>query len=106
MCRLASGDGLATVLAKRFVMVRNLNSRKVVFTRNQPEHSSAYGRSEDKRVTHHETHQGIVCYWSKVGGGAAFCNRADNRGYSAGLSPVAALVLSDKSKIVFLRNQP
>jgi hypothetical protein len=77
ICRLANGDGLATVLAKRLVMVRNFRSRKVVFTRNQPEHSSAYGRSSDKRVTHQETHQGITCYWSGVGGGAAFCNRAD-----------------------------
>jgi hypothetical protein len=106
ICRLANGAGLATVLAKRLVMVRNFRSRKVVFTRNQPEHSSAYGRSSDKRVTHQETHQGITCYWSGVGGGAAFCNRADERGYSAGLSPVAALVLSDKSKVIFLRNQP
>ena len=106
VCHLPTGNGLSTAVAKRVVIVRNHRTGKIVFTRNQPEHSAGTETPNDKRIYHRETHQGIACYWSKVGGGAAFCYRADNHGYSAGLSPVAALVISEDQKVVFLRNHP
>lgn len=105
-CRLANGGGFATAVAHRFVIVRNFETRKIVFTRNQPEDSAGYERSADKRIFHRETHREIACYWSRAGGGAAFCSRADNHGYSVGINPVAALVLTEKGKIAFLKNHP
>jgi hypothetical protein len=75
-----------------------------VFVRNQPDHSPGFGRLNDKRIFHSETHRGIVCSWSRTGGGTVLCNRADRHGYVAGVSKSATIVLNEHGKIVFLRN--
>jgi hypothetical protein len=106
-CRRANATGLAVIVTRRFVMVSRYRSGKVIFIRNQPDNSSlGFGPLNDKRVFHSETHRGIVCYWSRVAGGTALCNREDRHGYVAGVSRLQALVRNEKSKIVFLRNQP
>jgi hypothetical protein len=106
ICHLATGRGFAVAVARRFVIVGSLKTGKRVFVRNQPDHSPGFGPLNDKRIFHSETHRGIVCYWSRVSGGSAFCNRADRHGYLGGLSHLQAMVISEKSKIVFIRNQP
>jgi hypothetical protein len=104
ICQLATGTGFAVAVARRFVIVGSLKTGKRVFVRNQPDHSPGFGPLNDKRIFHSETHRGIVCYWSRKGGGTALCNRADRHGYVAGVSKSAAIVLNEHSKIVFLRN--
>ena len=104
ICQLATGTGFAVAVARRFVIVGSLKTGKRVFVRNQPDHSPGVGPLNDKRILHSETHRGIVCYWSRTGGGTALCNRADRHGYVAGVSKSAAIVLNEHSKIVFLRN--
>ena len=106
ICQLASGSGLAVGVAKRIVIVQSLKTGKRVFVRNQPDHSSGFGQLNDKRTFHSETHRGIVCYWSRTGGGTALCSRADRHGYIAGVSRSAAIVLDEHSKILFLRKHP
>jgi hypothetical protein len=104
VCQLATGTGFAVAVARRFVIVGSLKTGKRVFVRNQPDHSPGFGPLNDKRIFHSETHRGIVCYWSRTGGGIALCNRADRHGYVAGVSKSAATVLNEHNKIVFLRN--
>ena len=105
LCELATGRGFAVAVARRSVIVfSHGRPGKRVFVRNQPDHSPGIGPLNDKRVFHSETHRGIVCTWSRTGGGTALCNRADRHGYVAGVSKSAAIVLNEHSKIVFLRN--
>ena len=104
-CELATGRGFGVAVGRRFVVVFNHGRPgKRVFVGNQPDHSPGIGPLNDKRIFHSETHRGIVCYWSRTGGGTAFCNRADRHGYVAGVSRSAAIVLNERRKIVFLRN--
>jgi hypothetical protein len=104
-CELATGRGFGVAVARRFVVVfSHGRPGKRVFVRNQPDHSPGIGPLNDKRVFHSETHRGVVCYWSRTGGGIALCNRADRHGYVAGVSKSAAIVLNENSKIVFQRN--
>jgi hypothetical protein len=102
ICQLATGTGFAVAVASRFVIVSKTGKR--VFVRNQPDHPPGFGPLNDKRIFHSETHRGIVCYWSRTGGGTALCSRADRHGYVAGVSKSAAIVLNEHGKIVFLRN--
>jgi hypothetical protein len=104
ICHLATGTGFAVAVARRFVIVQSWKTGKGVFVRNQPDHSPGFGPLNDKRIFHSETHRGIVCYWSRTGGGIVRCNRVDRHGYVAGVSKSAAIVLNEHSKIVFLRN--
>jgi hypothetical protein len=104
VCHLATGPGLAVAVARRLVFVQSGKTGKRVFVRNQPDHSPGFGPLSDKRIFHSETHRGIVCYWSRTGGGIALCNRADRHGYVAGVSKSAAIVLNEHGKIVFVRN--
>jgi len=104
ICHLATGTGFAAGVSRRFVIVHSWKTGKEVFVRNQPDHSPGFGPLNDKRIFHSETHRGIVCYWSRTGGGTALCSRADRHGYFAGVSRSAAIVLNEHSKIVFLRN--
>lgn len=106
ICRRADARGLAVVVTKHFVAVRTWRTAKVLFLRNQPDNSPGFAPARDKRIFHSETHRGIVCQWARTAGGTAFCNRADRHGYAAGVSHFQALVISENSKIVFLRNQP
>jgi hypothetical protein len=104
VCQLATGTGFAVAVARRFVSVGSLKTGKRVFVRKQPDQSPGFGPLNDKRVFHSETHRGIVCYWSRTGGGTALCSRADRHGYVAGVSGSGAIVLNEHSKIVFRRN--
>ena len=105
VCQLATGRGFGVAVARRSVVVFSHGSPgKRVFVRSQPVHSPGIGPLNDKRMFHSETHRGIVCYWSRTGGGTALCNRADRHGYVAGVSKSAAIVLNEHSKIVFQRN--
>jgi hypothetical protein len=104
ICQLATGTGFAVAVARRFVIVQSGKTGKKVFVRNQPDQSPGFGPLNDKRIFHSETHRGIVCYWSRTGGGTALCSRADRHGYVAGVSRSAAIVLNEHSKLVFLRN--
>lgn len=104
ICQLATETGFAVAVARRFVIVLSWKTGKRVFVRNQPDQSPGFGPLNDKRIFHSETHRGIVCYWSREGGGTALCSRADRHGYLAGVSRSAAIVLNEHSKIVFLRN--
>lgn len=61
LCHLANGTGLATVIARRFVIVCNFRTKKIVLTRNQPDHSAGYEVPADRRIFHRETHQAISC---------------------------------------------
>jgi hypothetical protein len=106
ICQLATRTGFAVAVTRRFVSVGSLETGKRVFVRNQPDHSPRFGLLTDKQRFHSETHRGIVCYWSRRGGGTALCNRADKHGYVAGLSKSTAIVLNEHSKIVFRRNHP
>jgi hypothetical protein len=104
ICQLATGTGFAVAVARRFVIVGSLKTGKRVFVRNQSDHSPGFGPLNNKQIFHSETHRGIVCHWSRTGGGTALCNRADRHGYVAGVSKSAAIVLNEHSKIVFQRN--
>jgi hypothetical protein len=104
ICELATRTGFAVAVARRFVIVQSGKTGKRVFVRNQPDQSPGFRPLNDKRIFHSETHRGIVCYWSRTGGGTALCSRADRHGYVAGVSRSAAIVLNEHSKIVFLRN--
>jgi hypothetical protein len=104
-CELATGRGFVVAVARRVVIVfSHGRPGKRLFVRNQPDHSPGIGPLNDKRIFHSETHRGIVCYWSRTGGGIALCNRADRHGYVAGVSKSAAIVLNEHSKIVFVRS--
>ena len=104
-CELATGRGFGVAVARRFVIVfSHGRPGKRVFVRNQSDHSPAIGPLNDKRIFHSEAHRGIVCYWSRTGGGTALCSRADKHGYLAGVSRSAAIVLNEHRKIVFQRN--
>ncbi len=105
-CGRADGVGFLIAVGHQFVFVKRIQSTKFVFFRNQPTHSAGFAPFHDKRVFHSETHRGIVCVWSRVGGGTAFCNRADNHGFLGGVSHYQAMVINEASKIVFIRNQP
>jgi hypothetical protein len=104
ICQLATETGFAVAVARRFVIVLSWKTGKRVFVRNQSDQSPGFGPLNDKRIFHSEAHRGIVCYWSRAGGGTALCSRADRHGYLAGVSRSAAIVLNEHSKIVFLRN--
>src|SRR5215468_1064116 len=104
ICQRATGTGFAVGVARRIVVVQSWKTGKRVFVRNQPDHSPGFGPLNNKRIVHSETHRGIVCYWSRTGGGTALCNRVDGHGYIAGVSKSSAIVLNEHGKIVFLRN--
>jgi hypothetical protein len=104
ICQLATANGLAVAVARRSVIVGSLKTGKRVFVRNQPDHSPGIGSLDDKRIFHSETHRGIVCHWSRTGGGTALCNRADKHGYVAGVSKSAAIVLNEHGKLVYQRS--
>jgi hypothetical protein len=104
ICQLATETGFAVAVARRFVIVLSSKTGKRVFVRKQSDQSPRFGPLNDKRIFHSETHRGIVCYWSRTGGGTALCSRADRHGYVAGVSRSAAIVLNEHSKIVFQRN--
>ncbi|MGZ3481767.1 MAG: hypothetical protein ACXU81_15535, partial [Myxococcaceae bacterium] len=74
ICQLATRTGFAVSVARRFVIVGSLKTGKRVFVRKQPDHSPGFGPLTDKRIFHSETHRGIVCYWSRTGGGTALCS--------------------------------
>lgn len=104
-CQLATFRGLGVAVGRRSVTVLSHGRRlQRLFVRDQPDHSPGFGPPKDKRIVHSETHRGIVCYWSRTGGGTALCYRADRHGYVAGVSKSAAIVLNEHGKIVFLRN--
>jgi hypothetical protein len=105
VCQLATERGLGVAVGSRIVVVvRPGMTLKRLFVRNQPDHSPGFGPVRDKRIFHSETHRGIVCNWSRTGGGTALCNRVDRHGYVAGVSKSAAIVLNEHGKIVFRRN--
>ena len=106
VCWRADRRGYAGGVAKRFVMVRTAATGRVLFIRNQPQNSPGFGPLNDKRVFHTETHNGIECDWSRVGGGSAVCNRADHHGYVVGVTHGLVLVLNEHSQIVYQKNQP
>lgn len=104
VCERSDGTGLVGVVAQRFVLVKTAKG-KVLFFKNQPTHSPGFGPLRDKRVFHSETHRGIICSWSRVGGGAAGCNRADRHGYVVFVGQQLVAVSDEASKFVYLRNQ-
>jgi hypothetical protein len=104
VCQLATRTGFGVAVARRSVVVFGLARAKRLFARNQPDHSPGIGRLNARRIVHSETHRGIVCFWSRTGGGIALCNRADRHGYVAGVSKSAAIVLNEHGKIVFRRS--
>ena len=79
---------------------------KVRFWRNQPTHSVGYGALNDNRITVTETHNNVTCAWTSVGGGGAFCNKANRHGYVAGMTQRSVLVANEQSKVVYFVNQP
>ena len=103
ICELETEKGYVVAVDRRFVTVLSWKAGKRVFVRRQPDNSPGFGQLNDKRIVHSETHRGIVCYWSRTGGGTALCSRADRHGYVAGVSKSAAIVLNEHRKIVFLR---
>lgn len=105
VCGRSDGTGFAGAVAQRFVLFRNAKWQ-VVFFRNQPTRSPGYGPANDPRIFHSETHRGIVCYWSRQGGGAAVCNRADRHGYVLLVGARLVGVANEASNMIFLRNQP
>ena len=105
-CNRADYTGLAVFVTTHHVGVSTLSTGKILFFRNQPVHSPGFKPLNDKRVFHSETHRGIICYWARVPAPTALCNRADNHGYVARVSLSVAMVLNEKSRVAFLRNQP
>ena len=104
VCQLATFTGLGVAVGRHSVTVISRGRRlKRLFARDQPDHSPGVGPRNDGRTFHSETHRGIVCNWSRTGGGTALCSRADRHGYIAGLSRSAAIVLDEHGKIVFQR---
>jgi hypothetical protein len=106
ICRRSNGTGFAVAVAERFVAVRVWRNGRVLFFRNQPTHSVGFGSLNDPRIFHRETHRGIICYWSRVARGTAICNRSDNHGYVVAVSGFQVAVSNEKSRVVYLRNQP
>jgi hypothetical protein len=104
VCQRSTGAGFAGVVSLRIVLVKTSQGH-VVFFKNQPTHSPGFGPLRDKRIFHSETHRGIICYWTRIGGGAALCNRADRHGYLISVGLHLVTVLNEASKIVFLKNQ-
>jgi hypothetical protein len=104
LCHRVRGGGLAGIESFEFVGVTRRH--KYVFYKNQPRRTGEFGPIVDRRISHSETHRGIVCFWTKTSGGGAFCNRADNRGYVVGVGTEVVLVIDQASRVVFLRNQP
>ena len=104
VCQPATGTGFVVAVARRFVRVGSLKTGKRLFVRNQPDQAPGFRPLNDNRIFHSETHRGIVCYWSRTGGGTALCGRADRHGYVAGVSRSGAIVRNGRNKIVFRRN--
>jgi hypothetical protein len=104
VCRRSNGTGYFVVVSQQIVTVQT--ARKIPFWRNQPRHSVGYGPINDNRITFAETHNGITCAWTSIAGGGAFCNKASRHGYVAGLTQRSVIVSDERSRVVFLRNQP
>jgi hypothetical protein len=108
ICHRVTGAGFAGVVAERFVMVKNPRGR-VAFFRNQPTHSPGFGPFDDPRVFHKETHRGVICYWTRIGGGASGCNvggPSGGHGYIVFTGHTLISVSNEASKVVYLKNQP
>jgi hypothetical protein len=105
-CNRADGTGLVVFVTTHYVGVSTLSTTKALFFRNQPVHSPGFKPFNDKRVFHSETHRRVICYWARLPAPTALCNRADNHGYLTRVSHSVAMVLNEKSRVVFSRNQP
>ena len=105
LCWRADGAGVVGSVTQSFVMVRTRSGRTLFF-RNQPL-SNAFGQIDDSRVFHSESHRGIICKWSHIGGGGTLCARADNRGLVVGVARLLVAVTDERNrKILYLKNQP
>jgi hypothetical protein len=104
-CQRSDRIGYIVTVSQSIVLVRN-GANKIVFWRNQPAHSPGFGDIHDSRITYTVTSNNVRCFWTRVGGGGAFCNKANNHGYVAGVAHLLASVAQENSKVVFLKSQP
>ena len=105
-CFLSDRKGYAGAVARSFVSVFSVRTGRLLFYRNQPLRSPGSGPFNDKRVFHRESHRGITCAWTRIGGGAAICNRADRHGYVVAVSRTRVSVANERSQAVYVKNQP
>jgi hypothetical protein len=106
LCARSDAGGYAVAVTHHFVAVHSQQG-KFVYFRNRRTDSSGFDlRLYDVRTFHRETHRGITCYWTRTDGGGAGCYRADHRGSAAIVTKRSVVVLNEKGKVVFRRNQP
>jgi hypothetical protein len=100
----ADGRGYEVVDSYYGVLV--LSGDRVLFKRKQPTSSPGFAQVDDPRIFHRETHDGMTCYWTRLAGGGAGCNRADLHGYVVFVSKQIVAVSNEASKIVYITKQP
>jgi hypothetical protein len=105
LCGRADGTGDIVVVSQTIVMVKSAKA-KILFVRNQPNHSRGFGPLHDTRITATETHNKVTCHWSALDGGAAGCNKASRHGFVGLISRRHVFVSTEASKLVFTGNQP
>lgn len=106
VCMRSDRKGYASGIARSFVSVFTVATGRLAFFRDQSLLSPGYGPLTDKRVFHSESHRGIKCAWSRLGGGEAICNRTDRHGYVLRVAREFVSVANGRSQSVFVRNQP
>jgi hypothetical protein len=106
VCMRSDGKGYAGGIARSFVSVFTVATGRLAFFRDQSLRSPGYGPLTDKRIFHSESHRGITCAWSRLGGGEAICNRTDWYGYVLRVARELVSVANGRSPAVFIRNQP
>ena len=105
-CFRSDRKGYAGAVARSYVSVFAVRTGRLLFHRDQPVRSPGYGPFNDTRVFHRESHGGITCAWTRSGGGAAICNRADRRGYVVVVARTRVSVANERSQAVYVKNQP
>jgi hypothetical protein len=104
-CARSSGVGLRIVVSRKVVQVRTA-AGVVLLSRRQPAHAHGPVRERPAGVVFSHSEDGLLCEWSSPSGGAVFCGTADRRGYTAGVLPTVATVLSSTGSIVYIGKQP
>jgi len=105
-CFRSDRKGYAGAVARSYVSVYAVQTDRLLFHRDQPVRSPGAGTFNDKRVFQRESHGGITCAWTRTGGGAAICNRADRHGYVVVVSRTGVSVANERSQAVYVKNQP
>jgi len=105
-CVRSDRKGYAGAVAGSYVSVFSVRAGHLLFHRDQPVRSQGSGAFNDKRVFHRESHGGLTCAWTRTGGGAAICHRADRHGYVVVVSRTRVLVANERSQAVYGKNQP